>query len=235
MSLKIITNEMGQQFKMGRKRPIARGPRLSLKNYLTRALATPPAAVDYTKAASAELAQVLMNDQLGCCTASGAFHIDGVLLGNAGSPLTWIDEQIVAFYSATTGYIPGDPSTDQGGNEQDVLNYWQSKGLLANGDHKIKGWLAVNGNDVEECKTAVYLFENLLPTYPHSLSASHISFHVRPISIRVPAVTATDGCLQLCALLRWGHVERCSRFRELLRHRGNPCPSAAHLDHSSSP
>ena len=45
------------------------------------------------------------------------------------------------------------------------------------------------------------------------------------ISIRVPAVTATNGCIQLCGLLCGGHVERHSRFRELLRHRGKPCPS----------
>ncbi len=35
---------------------------------------------------------------------------------------------------------------------------------------------------------------------------------------------------QLCGLLRGGHMERHSRFSELLWHWGKPCPSPAHLD-----
>ena len=55
------------------------------------------------------------------------------------------------------------------------------------------------------------------------------------ISIRVLTVTASTGHPQLCGLLRGGHMERHSRFRELLRHRGKPPPSLAHLGRSSSP
>ena len=55
------------------------------------------------------------------------------------------------------------------------------------------------------------------------------------ISIRVLTVTASTRRPQLCALLCGGHMERHSRFRELLRHRGQPPPASAHLGRSSSP
>jgi hypothetical protein len=48
--------------------------------------------------------------------------------------------------------------------------------------------------------------------------------HGPAISTRVLTVTASTRRPQLCALLRGGHIERHSRFRELLRHRGNPPP-----------
>jgi hypothetical protein len=152
----------GQQFKMGRKRPLVRGPRLSLKNYLTKSLPTPPASGDYMSKASASLGMVLGNDALGDCTAAGAMHIEGIFRANSGSDLPPpTQEQTIQFYSATTGYNPADPSTDQGGDEQVVLSYWQNKGLFADGSGKCTGWVAVNGQDFEEVITALYLFENL--------------------------------------------------------------------------
>ncbi|MGA7748664.1 MAG: hypothetical protein WCA63_00805 [Gallionella sp.] len=107
------------------------------------------------------MAEMLGNNTLGDCTTAAAFHIDGVMLGNAGSPITWTDAEAIAFYSATSGYVPGDPSTDQGADEQTVLNYWRTKGLLSDGSHKIAAWVAVNGNDLDECRTAIWLFSNL--------------------------------------------------------------------------
>jgi hypothetical protein len=54
------------------------------------------------------------------------------------------------------------------------------------------------------------------------------------ISFRVLRVPASTGHPQLCRLLRGGHMERHSRFRELLRHRGKHPPLLAHLGRSSS-
>lgn len=148
----------GKTFKLGRNRPVARCPRLSLRNYLMKALPPPPAAIDYSAKASAYLSRVLGNDELGDCTAAGAFHIGGLLLSNSSQPVPFVDADVIKFYSATTGYLPGDESTDQGGNEQTVLNYWQTKGLLADGSHKVEGWIAVQPANARE---ALWLFENL--------------------------------------------------------------------------
>lgn len=63
--------------KLGRKRPVARCPRLRLGSYLMRGLPVPPVTVDYTQAALAVLAQVLGNDKLGDCLAEGTVVASG--------------------------------------------------------------------------------------------------------------------------------------------------------------
>ena len=150
----------GQRFKLGRNRwPEALHPCLKFRDYVRRGLPAPPASVDYSPAASACLSQILLNDQLSDCTAASLFHIFGVLLGNAGTPVTWTNGQVQKFYSGSTGYIPGDPSTDQGGNLSDVLSYCRKHGLLADGSHKIVGTLTLDATDVMEYRTALWLFE----------------------------------------------------------------------------
>jgi hypothetical protein len=147
-----------RNFRLGRRRPLARGPRLRLGNYLMRSLPAAPASVDYwTPAAESWLGLVLANDRLGDCTAAGAFHIGGALLANAGQPIPYTVDDVVKFYSATTGYDPADPSTDQGGDEQTILNYWRETGLLPNA-HKITAWASVAPADAQ---AALWLFENL--------------------------------------------------------------------------
>jgi len=169
------TGPMGirpQAFKLGRKRPIARGPRLSLRNYIMRAMPAPPPSCDYTAAASSALGEVYLNDSLGDCVIAGMAHIVGVLTGNAGmSPYQYSQSDIVALYSAIGGYDPNAPlvpgpdgpynPTDRGCDEQTALNYWQNYGAPAGSTHKIAGWLAVNPSDPNEYRTALWLFENL--------------------------------------------------------------------------
>ena len=113
--MKVLTHPItGQQFKLGRRQPVARGPRLALRNYLTRNLPTPPEAYDYSASAKACLSQIYKNDILGDCTAAGAFHIAGTMLANADQPVPFTDDDVVAFYSAVSGYVPGDETTDNG-------------------------------------------------------------------------------------------------------------------------
>jgi hypothetical protein len=163
MAGKIVENNLGRSFKMGRKRAISRGPHLSIKNYFVpRVMPAPPETCDYTKAAETVLGQILGNDKLGDCTAAAAFHISGTMLANAGDPQSWSTlEQVVPFYSATGGYIDGKESTDNGANEIDVLNYWQERGLLQDGSHKIRAWATVDSGNKREIQTAIWLCENV--------------------------------------------------------------------------
>lgn len=149
--------------KLGRKRPLAKGYRLALGNYLTRSLPTPPSACDYSPNALSALTPIFLNDQLGDCTAAGAFHISGLIIQNAGTLCQYNDDDVQRFYSATTGYNPADPSTDQGGDEVTVLNYWMQHGLIPGGSqkHQIAGWMTVNASDPVEVRAALWLFENL--------------------------------------------------------------------------
>lgn len=91
---------------------------------------------------------------------AGIAHVVGTLTGNAGDLFTYSEDQIVALYSAIGGYVPGDPSTDNGCDEVTALNYWQQNGAPA-GSHQIAGWLAVNAADPIEYRSALWLFENL--------------------------------------------------------------------------
>jgi hypothetical protein len=162
MPLKVITHPVsGAQFKMGRTRPLVRQPALSLRNYLTIDLPTPPAAIDYTAKAKAFLALVLGNDRLGDCTCAGIMHTGGALLGNSDQPIPYTEADTIGLYERACGYNPSDPNSDQGGNEQDVLNYVKAHGLLANGTHKIAAWARVDGANVNLIKAALWLDENV--------------------------------------------------------------------------
>lgn len=145
------------RFKLGRKRPTVRIPRLKLKRYLLQTLPTPPLTIDYSPKAQAGLQDILGNDQQGNCTIAAAFHIADVLLANANAlPTTdLIAKNAVALYYKLTG------GPDTGLDEATVLNYWHSNGLGPSGAHKIFGYVAIDPTNEIELKTALWLFENL--------------------------------------------------------------------------
>jgi hypothetical protein len=166
--IKTIKHPAGLTFKLGRKRPVARCPRFALKNYLTKSMPAPPATCDYTKGAKAALSEMYDNDTLGDCVIAGMAHVVGLMTGSAGKkPFLYSNKEIIGLYSAIGGYVPGDPATDQGCDEQTALNYWENNGALPphttskTGAHKIAGWMTVDATNVEECQTAMWLFENL--------------------------------------------------------------------------
>lgn len=66
------------------------------------------------------------NDRLGDCTCAGLGHAVQTISGATGAVLTPPDtglNSVQALYSGACGYVIGDESTDNGGNELDVLNY----------------------------------------------------------------------------------------------------------------
>ena len=97
---------------------------------------------------------------LGDCTAAGRSHLIDTFTYQAGSPVVMSSAQTVAFYSASTGYVLGDASTDQGGDEVTVLTCWQNQGAALDG-HAISGFVVIDPTNVAEVKSACYLFENL--------------------------------------------------------------------------
>jgi hypothetical protein len=157
----VFIPHLNKHVKLGRKRPVAKCPRLHLKNYLVKDVPPPPATVDYSGPAMSALSLVYLNDQLGDCVIAGGYHVVGLTTGNAnpGSPWIATDAQITADYSAIGGYVPGDPNTDQGCDEQTALNYWTQTGF-ADGT-KLVGWMAVDATNMTECMQAMFLFENL--------------------------------------------------------------------------
>lgn len=146
-------------FKLGRIAPKFRRPRLKLANYLLKSLPLPPESIDYTPKAAKQLSKKYLNNILSCCVVSGLAHTVGTLCANVGIDATYTDQEIIDLYSAIGGYIVGDPSSDQGCNEEDAFSYWQHEGA-PKGSHKISGWIEIDATNDVEVKTAIWLFEN---------------------------------------------------------------------------
>ena len=147
--------------KLGRIRPPPGAKKLKLHEYRNvSCLPTPPASVDYSPRAGAALSQVYGNDRLGDCVIAGGYHILGTLTGNTGSPFIATEAQIEAEYGIVGGYVPGDPSTDNGCDEITALNRWSSAGFSTG--QKLDAWATLNAGDPAAVKEAIYLFETAL-------------------------------------------------------------------------
>lgn len=137
--------------KLGKK-AVKRDPRtLMMARYLTAELPPAPDAVVPPSIAST----MDLNDQLGDCTCAAMAHmVQAWTLAN-GSEVVPTNADVLAAYEGACGYNPADPSTDQGGVELDVLNYWRSVGI---GGHKIAAFVALDPKSREHLKAACYLF-----------------------------------------------------------------------------
>ena len=128
---------------------------LLLASYLTPALPAPPASLDISTKVSSW--GMMANDQLGDCTCAAAGHLIMEWTANAGKQtVTPTDQQIIAAYSAITGYNPVTGANDNGANEVDVLNYWRQTGIA--GD-QIGGYVALEPANHTHVMDSVYMFE----------------------------------------------------------------------------
>lgn len=109
--------------KLGRKAIKTDSRTLALGNYLTSALPAPPPAKDWTCGITDW--GMMMNDKLGDCTIAGIGHAIQVWSACTCGETTVADATVESFYEKWDGYQPGDPSTDRGGVELDVLNNWR--------------------------------------------------------------------------------------------------------------
>lgn len=86
-------------------------------------------SVDWTTKLPASLG-MMMNDTLGDCTCAGIYHAIQVWTANTRPAVeTEPDANVELVYCQAGGYCPGDPSTDRGAAEQDVLGYWLNQGV----------------------------------------------------------------------------------------------------------
>jgi hypothetical protein len=156
----VFAPHLNRNVKFGRRHPVSFGPHLKLRNYLRAALPSAPPSSDYTPKAAGILADVLGNDRFGDCVFAGGYHVTGVETANAGAAFHASLQQVLADYTAVTGFNQNDPNTDNGANIQDALNYWSSHGF-ANGT-KLLGYLSVDATNAAEVQSAMFLFENLI-------------------------------------------------------------------------
>lgn len=151
---------LNRMIKFGRHAPVAPGHKFRLGNYLRASLPAPPTSCDYSPAALKALAQMYGNDTLGDCVIAGGYHIVGVETGNAGDMFIATQAQIIKDYSGIGGYVPGDPSTDNGCDEDTATNWWESHGF-ANGT-KLLGAISADPSSIIEDMQGLYLFEDCM-------------------------------------------------------------------------
>jgi hypothetical protein len=79
------------------------------------------------------------NDSVGDCTCADVDHEVKAAQVAAGNPqVQSTAAEVLAAYSAITGYNPDDPSTDQGAEMQAVRDYWRTTGFTLGGTvHKV--------------------------------------------------------------------------------------------------
>lgn len=142
------------KMKLGKAHPRHDTRTLQLANYLrTEALPPPPESVNWGTKVTAW--PMMRNDTVGDCTCAAAGHLIQEWTANASSPLVLTDDQIIAAYSAITGYDPKTGANDHGAVELDVLNYWRQTGI---GGQKIEAFVALEPRNTSHIKIAVDLF-----------------------------------------------------------------------------
>lgn len=143
------------------KLPATSDPRdLMFARFREPSLPQAPVGFDHTALVSGPWG-MLANDRLGDCAIAGPGHETMLLNAAAGRQATFTDENIIAAYSAVTGYNPDDPSTDQGSSVRDVLAFRASEGLTDNNGytHRIGAYVALKPGDWAEMLQALFLFE----------------------------------------------------------------------------
>lgn len=142
---------------LGKNKPLIDGRALRLADYLDPQL-TAPATCDNTKGVTDW--GMLANDRLGCCTISAVAHlIQTWRLSLDGRLLVVPDEDVVEYYERWDGYVDGDPVTDQGGAELDVLKKWRSSTFTISGvGHNLKAFVNPAPKNRGHLKLGIYLF-----------------------------------------------------------------------------
>lgn len=100
----------------------------------------------------------MLNQDLGDCTCAGLGHARQVWTFNTtGHMVTVPDADVAALYERACGYVPGDASTDQGGNEQDLLAYCVRTGIpTENGPDHLLGFYEVDARNLDDVRRAIY-------------------------------------------------------------------------------
>jgi hypothetical protein len=155
---------------------------LLLASYTTPTLPAPPPALNAAKKVKGSWG-LMDNDQIGDCTCAAAGHLIMEWTASARSKMvTPPDQQIVAAYSAITGYNPTTGANDNGAQELDVLNYWRQQGIAG---HKIQAFIALEPSNHTHVMDAVWIFSGCyiglaLPKSAQAQTSNKLTWSVPP-------------------------------------------------------
>jgi hypothetical protein len=97
----------------------------------------------------------------GDCVLADAGHATMYANAMAGKTVLVTGKEAIADYSAITGYVVGDDSTDQGTDMRTALNFRRQTGTLAHDGsrHKIGGYCALEAGNFTELLEALAVFD----------------------------------------------------------------------------
>jgi hypothetical protein len=90
--------------------------------------------------------------------ASAGHDIEAWTTTATGVEAQVTDQQVIAAYSAITGYDPATGANDNGARELDVLKYWRTTGIAG---HQIGAFAEVGPTNHQEVGQSIYLFGGL--------------------------------------------------------------------------
>lgn len=141
------------QYALGRLPADPTKPKLRLRRAVTER-PTAPESCDWLSAVPSW--PMFRNSEIGDCTVAGAAHIaQAVDRYGQDRDLQITDEQVLAVYSAISGYDPARPETDVGATLQAACDYWHSEGIAGN---RIAAFAWINPQDVDLVRMAVSTF-----------------------------------------------------------------------------
>jgi hypothetical protein len=144
----------------GRKAPRIPHTKLKASKVIDVPSLVVPDTTSFRNSAPTVLRNVYGNDELGDCVPAWLGHFLGLVTANAGDPFTPTLDQVIAMYSAIGGYKPGDPSTDQGCDEDTAISYVEQTGW-PNGT-KALGAISVDATNAAEVHAVNWLFEGTM-------------------------------------------------------------------------
>jgi hypothetical protein len=187
---------------------------LRLKNYLTAALAPPPASLDVLPTVYGKLGvndpTVLFpmdgNDKLGDCTIAALAHAETVYNGLIGKKKILGTKEVVKLYLHLTGGF------DSGLNELDVLNHWQSQPV---GGSKILAFVGVDVKNHVHIQQGIELFGGVYLGFQVQANAVQ-DFDARrpwtpgPLTNDGHAVYAVGYDATGVTVLTWGNTQKAT-------------------------
>lgn len=170
---------------------------------------------------------MLANDSVGCCVFSGGAHETMLFDAESKRDVAFDDDDVLADYSAVTGYVRGEPSTDQGTDVREALKYRRTTGLLdATGRrHRIGAFVALEPGNVEQLEQAMYLFgaaaialnlpQSAMDQFESGKSWSNVAgssivggHYVPGVAVRSAAgILGRIGLSRMIEIITWGQVQ----------------------------
>jgi len=128
---------------------------------------------------------MLGNDEVGDCVLAGAAHETLLLGAEGGHHPAFTDETVLGDYSALTGYVSGDPSTDQGTDVRDAARYRKHTGIEdADGRrHRIGAYVWLEPGNVNQLLHALYVFGTVGVGYELPRSAEEQFAEAKPWTV----------------------------------------------------